>query len=247
MTTVDTHRWDDRLQFEDVQSALNRPRVRAFLNDVVHPALAAIDADIERWATTQEGGWMFAVADGEALLQATIQAFCLSIQSLWERQLRNWISACIVPGPQSGRQRRTARGGTLAELSDLLLELRGIPLTTFPSYADLDLLQQVGNACRHGDGRSAIALFRSHQGLWPNWTSDPFPWPDDNPPVGPPPPPSFEQAVLPRELLDRFAAAIVGFWEDVEYIRLNSIGRKDERILATLDDLRRARQARVAP
>ncbi|MPV65603.1 hypothetical protein [Burkholderia sp. BE17] len=245
MTTVDAHRWDTRFEFEDVQLALHRPRVRAFLNDVVHPALAAIDADIEHWATTQEGGWMFAVADGQALLQATIQAFCLSIQSLWERQLRNWLNACIVPGPQSVRQRRTARGGSLSELSDLLLELRGIALTAFPSYMDLDLLQRVGNACRHGDGWSAVALFRSNQELWPNWSSDPFPWPADNPPVGPPPPPSFEQAVLPRELLDRFANAILGFWEDVAYIRLNSLRQKDERILADLDALRRSREARA--
>lgn len=41
--------------------------------------------------------------------------------------------------------------------------------------------------------------------------------------VGSPPPPSFERAVLRCEWLDRFAAAIVGFWEDVEYIRLNGI------------------------
>lgn len=246
MTTIDTHRWDSRFDYQDVQAVLHRPRVRAFLNDVVKPALAAIDADIERWATTQEGGWMFAVADGEALLQATIQAFCLSIQSLWERQLRNWLSACISPGPARQRLQQTARKGTLPELSTLSHELRGIPLTAFPSYPDLDLLQRVGNACRHGDGWSAVALFRSNPELWPTWTSAPFPWSDKDPPVGPQPP-SFEHAVLPRELLSRFATAIVGFWEDVEYIRLNSIRRKDERILAELDALRRTREARVVP
>ncbi|CAL8475576.1 hypothetical protein [Caballeronia sp. S22] len=109
MTTIDTHRWDSRLQYQDVQTVLHRPRVRAFLNDVVKPALAAIDADIER----------------------------------------------------------------------------------------------------------------------------------------PRPIPSFEQAVLPRELLDRFAAAIVGFWEDVEYIRLNSIERKDEQIHAEMERLIQNRKSRV--
>jgi hypothetical protein len=245
MTTIDTHRWDRRLEYQDVQTVLYRPRVRAFLNDVVKPALAAIDADIERWATTQEGGWMFAVADGEALLQATIQAFCLSIQSLWERQLRNWLSACIPPGSENQRRLLTARKGTLPELSTLSRELRGIPLTAFPSYPDLDLLQRVGNACRHGNGRSAAALFRSNPELWPTWSSAPFPWSDNAPPVGPAPPPSFEQAVLPRKLLGRFATAIVGFWEDVEYIRLNSIERKDERIRAEMDWLSRNRSLRV--
>ncbi|WP_175761484.1 hypothetical protein [Burkholderia anthina] len=187
---------------------------------------------------------MYAVADGQALLQATVQAFCLSIQSLWERQLRNWLNSCIVPAPQSMRQRRTARDGSLSELSGLLLELRGIALTAFPSYADLDLLQRVGNACRHGDGRSAIALFRSNQELWPNWSSAPFPWSDDNPPVGPPPPPSFERALLPRELLDRFATAITGFWEDVEYIRLHSIETKHHQIHVEMERLRGQRRTR---
>ncbi|REG48998.1 hypothetical protein B0G80_5318 [Paraburkholderia sp. BL6669N2] len=245
MTTIDTHRWDSRLQYQDVQAVLHRPRVRAFLNDVVKPALAAIDADIERWATTQEGGWMFAVADGEALLQATIQAFCLSIQSLWERQLRNWLSACIPPGSENQPKLLTTRKGTLPELSALLHELRGIPLTAFPCYPDLDLLQRVGNACRHGDGRSAVALYRTNPELWPAWSSALFPWLDNHPKVRPPPLPSFEHAVLPRELLERFATAIVGFWEDVEYIRLNSIERKDEQIHAEMERLIQNRKSRV--
>ena len=50
---------------------------------------------------------------------------------------------------------------------------------------------------------------------------------------------------MPRELLDRFAAAIVGFWEDVEYIRLNSIERKDEQIHAEMERLIQNRKSRV--
>lgn len=243
MKTVDTRRWPE--SFADVQTSLYRPRVRAFVNDVVKPALAALDADIEHWATTQEGGWMFAKADAEALLRATIQAFCLSIQSLWERQLRSWLSACINPGPKSMQQHRTAQHGTMDKLSALLAELRGIPLTAFSTWDDLDLLQRVGNACRHGDGSSAVELLRSNPELWPGWSSAPLPFPFEESPIGPPSPPSFEQAVLPRELLDRFAAAIVGFWEDVDYIRLNSIERKHDQIHAEMERLRGKRRTRV--
>lgn len=66
--------------------------------------------------------------------------------------------------------------------------------------------------------------------------------------MGPPSPPSFEQAVLPRELLDRFAEAIVGFWEDVAYIRLNSIepSKQDDLLWAEMNHLRGRRQARIA-
>jgi hypothetical protein len=244
MTTIDTHKWTTN--FADVQIGIHRHRTRAFLKDVAKPALAALDADIEHWATTREGAWMFAKADAEALFRVTIQAFCLSIQSLWERQLRNWLSACITPGPKSTLQRRTAQHGTMDKLSALLVELRGIPLTAFSTWDEPDLLQRVANACRHGDGSSAVELFRSNPELWPNWSSAPLALPTDDPPMGPPPPPSFEQAVLPRELLDRFVEAIVGFWEDVDYVRLNSIERPDDNIWAEMNRLRGRRMSRMS-
>ncbi|MGF6571129.1 hypothetical protein ABH945_003250 [Paraburkholderia sp. GAS333] len=145
MTTIDTHRWDTRLQFQDVQTVLHRPRVRAFLSDVVKPALAAIDADIQRWATTQEGGWMFAVADGEALLQATVQAFCLSIQSLWERQLRYWLSACIPAGSENQPQLCVAITFAQGTLIDYLGG--SLPSTSRRNAApSLDLAQAVNGS-----------------------------------------------------------------------------------------------------
>ncbi|WP_199028802.1 hypothetical protein [Ralstonia sp. ASV6] len=242
--TFDTYHW--REHSSDIQAILYRPRIRAFMRDVVDPALTALDADIARWSDNQEGGWMFARADAEALLHATVQAFCLSIQSLWERQLRNWLCACIAVGPRRSQQLSTARHDGLIGLSALLAELRGIPLSAFPSWGDLDLLQRVGNACRHGDGRSAAELFRSNPELWPTWSSAPDRWFAQGSPTAPPSPPSFEQAVLPRELLVQFANGIVGFWEDVEYLRLKGIKRKDERILQAMAELRAARVVRCS-
>jgi hypothetical protein len=54
--------------------------------------------------------------------------------------------------------------------------------------------------------------------------------------------------VLPRELLDQFVEAIVGFWEDVAFIRLNSIpsSRRDDQLWAEMNRLRGQRQARIA-
>jgi len=246
MTTIETHTWAHA--DADIRTGYHTMRTRAFLKDVVHPSLAALDADIERWATTREGAWMFAKAESEALQRATIQAFCLSIQSLWERQLRNWLSECAASGDQCGQHRRVARRDPMDKLSDLLLELRGIPLTAFSTWGHLTLLNLIGNACRHGDGKSATDLFRSNPDLWPNWSSAPSTVPAGDPPMGPPAPPSFEHAVLPRELLDQFVDAIVGFWEDVAFIRLNSIpsSRQDDQLWAEMNRLRGQRQARVA-
>lgn len=78
MKTIDTHTWASN--FADVLTGYHPLRTRAFLKDVVRPSLAALDADITRWATTREGAWMFAKAESEALLRGTILAFCLSIQ-----------------------------------------------------------------------------------------------------------------------------------------------------------------------
>ncbi|CAB3972626.1 MULTISPECIES: hypothetical protein [Burkholderia] len=242
MTTLDAIRWEQN--YADVQTSLHHPRIRAFLGDVALPALGAIDRDIERWGKTREGGAPFARADAEALLQATIQAFCLAIQSIWERQLRVWMCDCVHYCGGDAQQVRLAQQAPLEQVSRLLLDLRGAALAAFPSYPDLEYLQLVGNACRHGDGRSSDALFRAHRELWPTWTSAPFPWPAENPPMGPPAIPSFRHAVLPRELLTRFVNAIGWFWEDVSYVCMNGFVQKDEGIESRLAELRTARAAR---
>ncbi|HEM7880089.1 TPA: hypothetical protein U2L31_006539 [Burkholderia contaminans] len=231
--------------FADVQTALHKPRIRAFLRDVVQPALAALDRDIEHWSKTQEGGAPFAHADAEALLQATIQAFCLAVQSIWERQLRTWLSDSVHhDGAGDDGQLRSARKVPFDKLSPLLYTLRAVELTSFPSYADLAFLQLVANACRHGDGLSSDALFRAHPELWPKWTSAPYPWPTDNPVMGPPAVPPFREAVLPRELLTRFVNAIAWFWEDVSYVCMNSFIQKDDAIERRLEAMREARASR---
>lgn len=210
------------------------------------PALAAIDRDIERWGKTREGGAPFAQADAQGLLQASIQAFCLAVQSIWERQLRVWVSDCAHTCGGDAQQVKLAQHAPLEQVSRLLHDLRGGTFAVFPSYPDLEYLQLVGNACRHGDGRSSDALFRAHPEPWPTWTSAPYPWPTDHPPMGPPAVPSFGQAVLPRELLTRFVNAIAWFWEDVSYVCMNNFAEKDDGIERQLAVMRAARAARTA-
>src|SRR5258708_26121003 len=52
---------------------------------------AYLDADVERWANTEENGAPFAHADVPELARAITEAFCLSIHSLFERPLRRWL------------------------------------------------------------------------------------------------------------------------------------------------------------
>ncbi|HDR9056978.1 TPA: hypothetical protein QDB02_004755 [Burkholderia vietnamiensis] len=169
------------------------------------------------------------------------------MQSIWERQLRTRLSDCVHHyGAGDAAQLRSARMDPFDKLSTLLHQVRDAELTMFPSYPDLEYLQLVGNACRHGDGRSSDALFRAHPELWPAWTSAPLPWPTDRAPIGPPAVPSFRDAVLPRPLLTRFVDAIAWFWEDVSYVCMNSFARKNDGIEEEMAAMRCARAARCA-
>ncbi|MDW9232924.1 hypothetical protein C7S15_9024 (plasmid) [Burkholderia cepacia] len=241
MTTLDALRWEQN--YADVQTSPHSARIRAFLADVVLPALGALDRDIERWGATREGGAPFARADAEVLLQATIQAFCLAIQSIWERQLRDWISDCVRHCGGNAHQVTIAQMKPLEQVNRVLHDVRGATLAAFPSYPDLTYLQLVGNACRHGDGDSATTLFRAHPELWPHWITAPPPMPDGSPAQSSSVP-TFRQAVIPRELLTRFVNAIGWFWDDVSYVCMNSFAQKDEGIESRLAEMRTARAGR---
>ncbi|MGE8450902.1 MAG: hypothetical protein ACN6OP_09870 [Pseudomonadales bacterium] len=160
MTTVDTHRWAHG--YQDVLTFKHGMQVRAFLRDVVEPSLAALDTDIAAWAASNEGGAPFAHADAQALLQSTVEAFCLAIQSLWERQLRSYLRGCVTFPPGDLVLLNRIAKDAWPQVQRHFESLRGIPMTAFDSFAVLDLLQLIGNACRHGDGPSSKTLFREH-------------------------------------------------------------------------------------
>lgn len=207
----------------DVYSTGNGMRVRSFLEDVVEPALASLDADVERWAASEEGGAPFALADAQELVRATTEAFCLSIHSLFERQLRRWLGGCVTSLGGTPERAETVRKGNFNRLDWLLREVRGLSMRGFYSWPELRRLELVGNACRHGDGDSAIQLFKQHPELWPSWATTPFVLPGQTEPLAPPTSPSFDNIVIPRNWLGRFVDAIAWFWDDAEYIYLNSI------------------------
>lgn len=230
----------------DVYTAGNGLRVRSFLGDVVVPALAALDADVERWANSEEGGAPFAHADAQELVRVTTQAFCLSIHSLFERQLRRWLSGCVASLGFTPERARTARERNLSRLDFLLEDVRGLSMRVFYSWPELRQLELLTNACRHGDGDSAIRLFEQHPELWPDWATAAIVLPGQTTPVLPPAPPSFDSIVIPRDWLARFVDAIAWFWDDAKYVYLNSIQPTHDAVQHTMLRLSQERNARPA-
>lgn len=215
--------------FADVQSSKHEMTIESYFQDVIVPALATLDAKIEELEHSDLPGAVFAKADMEVVHLETMRAFGLSVQSIWERQLRSYLQGCareLRPGEPFVTKIEKANW---KELQKLFRGLRGIGLDAFPSFAALDALHHLGNACRHGDGDSAAELARRYPDFWP---------------VVPPMPPAFgaptpsphraAQMQIPLPRLQEFVAAIARFWRDAEYIYNESIDRKDPGLEARL-------------
>jgi len=186
--------------------------MRLYLESSVTPALDAIDDRLDELLRTDEPAAVFQVADVMALRNSPIQAFALSVQSQWERQLRGFLKDCASEFNHSAVFVEALEKANWAELLKRFQELRGLPLQAFDSFPDLDLLRLLGNACRHGDGNSARMLYERYPELWPNWppalSAD---W------AGPALPnvsnhPPFSQVCLSRSRLVRLTDAVIWFW-----------------------------------
>jgi hypothetical protein len=220
--------------YADVLTSKHDMTIESYFNDVIVPALATLDEKIETLENSDRPGAVFAYDDMKGILRESKLAFCLAIQSIWERQLRAYLRGCakeLRPGDAIGAKIERA---VWKDLCKHFRELRDIDLEAFPSFDSLDVLQHLGNACRHGDGNSATELARRCPDLWP-----------DIPPLPPMPhmPPGSPWIELPRtvdrmdipvERLRSLVAAIAQFWRDAEYIYNESIDRKDPHLEARL-------------
>jgi hypothetical protein len=140
-----------------------------YLESVVIPALDAIEAKHEELLRSDKPTAVFQLNDVKSLHQSTIQAFTLSVQSQWEPQLRGYLKACAQELKYSTVLMKRLEGADWTKLLEHFQELRGLPLQAFDSFPDLELLQWLGNSCRHGDGKSASMLYERRPELWPNW------------------------------------------------------------------------------
>jgi hypothetical protein len=208
--------------------------ITAYWDKVALPALHHAEAEVAFWANNNEGGAVFAYAEVVDQQLVTASAMCLSLQSIWERQLRAYLLSCA--GWTDAKLTNQLQHAPWDALQDLFEQLRGVPLRAFLSYPDLDLLARLGNACRHGAGRAANALWRSHPKRWPHSA-----WPADSA-VAPP----VEHMQLSKALLARFVSAIAGFWQVLGYLYNESIDMKHSSLEVTLREQRLRHAAAVA-
>lgn len=220
----------------DVAACKHGITVQSFFDDVIVPAVDGLEEKIAALSHSEDPSDVFARSDMEDILRETKMAFSLSLQSLWERQLRAYLRGCAQElRPGEGMVERVTKGDW-AKLCALFLELRGIALEGFPSFTRLDILQLLGNACRHGDGPSAVELWKRCPDLWPTYSSLFFEHqPNDQ---GPPPAGTMDVSIV---RLHEFVAAIVAFWDDAEYIYNESILRKHPSLVSKLEKERAER------
>lgn len=222
----------------DVYTYRNGPIAKDFLTLVINPSLDALDAQVTEWKKSDDPISYIMISDLSDLIYKTRMAFCLSIQSLWEQQIRTYLAGCqqqlgINPFPVSNRKGaqsvQTVFWGD--ELNTVFERLRDIALPSFVSFESIDLLMLVGNVCRHGDGNSSHRLWGIRPDLWPAYLN-----PDNEllrstledrvPPV--------QSMQIPREMLEDFVDKICLFWDDTNYIYEESIELKHPSLEARL-------------
>lgn len=200
-----------------------------FLTLVIEPSLAELDGRAATLRASDDVAAAFVLSDLEVLREETLRAYALSVQATWERQLRGWLAACAAevgaPDPADVHTANWKR------LQAIFRELRGLSMDGFAGKAALDLLQLVGNTCRHGDGASCRALKARRPDLWP----DPFR-------------PNANGLAVDLALLRAFVAAIAEFWTDADEIHANSLQAKHPSVVRRLAQAEvrwrdRARQA----
>lgn len=223
--------------YADITASKHGASIQSYFDDVVRPALRTLEDQISALCHSDEPGAPFMHADATLVLHEAKMAFALSIQSVWERQLRSYLSGCAYHLRPHDNLIPEVERATWPRLRALFNELREIGLEAFSSFPLLDKLHWLGNACRHGDGPSAIELASRYPELWPALSS--FPMPDGTLHTMPLTVARIEISV---DHLCEFVGAIVAFWADALYIYNESIQPKD---LSLESWLVRARSERI--
>ncbi|WP_128287303.1 MULTISPECIES: hypothetical protein [Agrobacterium tumefaciens complex] len=207
----------------DIGTYAHTRTVEMFLESVALSSLGAIDARMANLRSSDDPVNLFDLSDMEELRVATLSALCLSLQAIWEQQFRGYLSGCAEElAADRPRLAEKLKNNDWDFVKRKFFELRGLPFAHFKAHRDLDLLQLLGNYCRHGEGRASKAIrsdfpeFCTHvpasSSLFPGVTAKP----------------ERVDIVIRADDLKRFAGAIVSFWTEAEWIYNNSINRKHE-------------------
>jgi hypothetical protein len=222
--------------YADIGTGKHGLTIRDYFAEVIVPSLRRIEERIDTLGRSEDAGDVFAQRDMEDMLQETKLAFCLSLQSIWERQLRTYLQGCareLEPGADLNTRIANARWDGLQKL---FRRLRGIDLERFPSFERLDFLHHLGNACRHGEGASLAELGRRAPHFWS--PVPPLPEPFD---PAPEIPRSLTLMNVPEQDMRGLVEAVAQFWEDTGYIYNESLRSKDPYLVARLERERATR------
>lgn len=158
--------------------------LQLFRDSVVVPSLRAIDREIQENDRSDDPASNFFESDLADLYQATVQSYLLAVQSMWERGLRRLLvsretrlfgEGKVVDALQNARWSEDANSLQCKSSKDAktlqshFKRLLAVSMTAFDSYDDINLLQNLGNAIRHGDGASAIRVQELAPTLWFDW------------------------------------------------------------------------------
>jgi hypothetical protein len=242
---VEPFRW--KICFADVLSNRNGQMAQSYIQDIVEPSLTAMEAHISRMRGRKgDPIAAFGIGPSEELLRATLTGYCLSIQAMWEKQIRGYLKSCAQELKAHPDVADTIPTADWKLVDSIFNQLRGVPLTAFEEYPALNKLQLLGNVCRHGSGPSLDRLVSVHPELWAL---------EPNPRFAPPPSPGLpldpvcaaENLLVPIDLLKSFAAAIDSFWREIHYIYKESLEPRPEPLERLLVEERRMRAGRGRP
>ena len=239
---ITTHVWSDHESIGFPNSHLES--LKLFRDSVVQPSLHALDAEIEKLQESTDPAAGFFIDDYAALFQTTVEGYLIAVQSMWERGLRALLiqrEKALSPNRQTKTlEYATWSGKKAPNLQDHFVRLMGISLQAFDSYTDLDFLQNLANAIRHGDGDAARKVHQLCPKLWFNWID-----PGEEMVAGPfrigasldgPKYPTFDSITLPEAVLKQMIQSVLWFWEDLENMRCNSFESKHHSVVAKLAD-----------
>lgn len=221
-----------------------------FRDRVIRPSLKALDNEINAQRGKNEPSADFFAEDLGELFQKSVEGYLLTIQSMLERGIRGMLilrDNKLCNGENVAKLERARWGEASQDLQGHFKRLMEIPLDSFDMYADLDVLQNLGNAIRHGDGNSARRLYEKCPSLWPIWLPPgvevdvgPFRFTNDGPSH-----PEFSSITLPEEVLEQMIQSVLWFWEDIENIRCSSFRTEDTAVAQHIASLNEKRAHRV--
>ncbi len=205
-----------------------------YWSKVALPALQHAQAEVEHWASSEQDTAPFVHMDRVGQYLVTAHAMCLSVQSVWERQLRAYLVRCA--GWSNTALIKKIENEPWGDLQKHFANLRGVSMQAFMSYPDLNMLAMLGNVCRHGPGRGLNDLWKAHPELWPDLR-----WPPE-----PGTPPSIDELHISIELLERMVGAVAGFWQFLGYMYEESLRSKAPSLVARLPAQRERHAAAIA-